>query len=164
MVREDQISDEFWAIVEPLLPTSTGRQGRPWADHRRVLEGICWRYRTGSPWRDLPEQFGPWKTVWKRHFRWSTDGTYQQIMDAVQDAGLLDQSATDEVEQLLAVDSTVVRAHQHAAGARHDSVTPNAPADRAGDTGGWIELQESAAWPAHPRTSPGRERLKRGLP
>ena len=83
MVRQGQISDEFWAVVEPLLPSSEGRRGRPWADHRQMLEGISWRYRTGSPWRDLPADFGPWQTVWKRHFRWSTDGTYQQIMDAV---------------------------------------------------------------------------------
>lgn len=144
MVRQGQISDEFWAVVEPLLPSSQGRRGRRWADHRRVLEGICWRYRTGSPWRDLPEEFGPWQTVWKRHFRWSTDGTYQQIMDAVQDAGLLDPAAGDDVERLLAVDSTIVRAHQHAAGARHDSVTEQDPADPAQNTGGPLELQESA--------------------
>ncbi|MGL5867316.1 MAG: transposase, partial [Dermatophilaceae bacterium] len=71
MVRQGQVSDEFWAVVEPLLPSSRGRRGRPWSDHRLMLEGICWRYRTGSPWRDVPEVFGPWQTVWKRHFRWS---------------------------------------------------------------------------------------------
>ncbi len=144
MVRMGQVSDEFWAVVEPLLPSSEGRRGRPWSDHRRVLEGICWRYRTGSPWRDVPEQFGPWKTVWKRHFRWSTDGTYQQMMQAVQAAGLLDEAACGDVERLLAVDSTIVRAHQHAAGARHDSVTRQVVAQPAGHTGGRIELQESA--------------------
>ncbi len=145
MVRQGQISDEFWAIVKPLLPSSAGRRGRPWADHRQMLEGICWRYRTGSPWRDVPEDFGPWKTVWKRHFRWSTDGTYQQMMDAVQDAGLLAEGAQDAVERLLAVDSTVVRAHQHAAGARHDSATAQSAAQPEPNTGGCVELQESAA-------------------
>lgn len=109
-----------------------------------MLEGICWRYRTGSPWRDLPEEFGPWQTVWKRHFRWSTDGTYQLIMDAVQDAGLLDEAAGDYVERLLAVDATIVRAHQHAAGARHDSVTQEVVESPGGHTGGRIELQVSA--------------------
>lgn len=145
MVRQERISDEFWAVVEPLLPSSEGRRGRPWADHRQMLEGISWRYRTGSPWRDLPEEFGPWQTVWKRHFRWSTDGTYQQIMDAVQAAGLLPEAAGDDVERLLAVDSTIVRAHQHAAGARHDSVTPEVVVEPAGHTGGRVELQEFAA-------------------
>lgn len=144
MVRQGQIPDEFWAVVEPLLPTSLGRRGRPWADHRLVLEGICWRYRTGSPWRDLPEEFGPWKTVWKRHFRWSTDGTYQLIMDAVQDAGLVDDSVAEDIERLLAVDATIVRAHQHAAGARADSVTPQMSEQLLGHTGGSVELQESA--------------------
>lgn len=144
MVRDGVISEEFWAVVEPLLPSSEGRRGRPWADHRRTLEGISWRYRTGSPWRDLPVEFGPWQTVWKRHFLWSTDGTYQQIMDAAQQAGLLDQDAEGTVEQLLAVDSTVVRAHQHAAGARHDAVIPEVCEEHAEDTGGWIELHKSA--------------------
>lgn len=136
MVRQGVISEEFWAVVEPVLPSSLGRRGRPWADHRRTLEGICWRYRTGSPWRDLPAEFGPWQTVWKRHFRWSTDGTYQRVMDAVQAAGLLDEALTQDVERLLAVDSTVVRAHQHAAGARHDSVTQEPGEQPAGATGG----------------------------
>lgn len=145
MVRQGQITDEFWAVVEPLLPTSRGRRGRPWADHRRMLEGICWRYRTGAPWRDVPEEFGPWQTVWKRHFRWSTDGTYQRIMGAAQDAGLVDDAAEEDVEQLLAVDATIVRAHQHAAGARHDSVTEEVSAQPSGHTGGWIELHECAA-------------------
>lgn len=145
MVRQGQVSDEFWAIVEPLLPSSEGRRGRRWSDHRRILEGICWRYRTGLPWRDVPAEFGPWQTVWKRHFRWSTDGTYQQMMVAVQEAGLLEENATDDVERLLAVDSTIVRAHQHAAGARHDSVTPEVGEQPAGHTGGRVELQESAA-------------------
>lgn len=136
MVREGQVSNEFWAIVEPLLPVPRAKAGRPWADHRRMLEGICWRYRTGSPWRDLPAEFGPWQTVWKRHFRWSTDGTYQQILTAVQDAGLLDGGEQLDVEQLLSVDSTVVRAHQHAAGARRDSATTEAAELLPGHTGG----------------------------
>ena len=144
MVRSGQVSDEFWAVVQPLLPSSQGRRGRRWSDHRRILEGICWRYRTGSPWRDVPREFGPWQTVWKRHFRWSTDGTYQQMMAAVQQAGLLDEAAAGDVERLLAVDSTIVRAHQHAAGARGDSVTARVVAQPAGHTGGRIESQESA--------------------
>jgi transposase len=140
MVREGQISDEFWAIVEPLLPVPRVRAGRPWADHRRMLEGICWRYRTGSPWRDLPAEFGPWQTVWKRHFRWSTDGTYQLMLRAVQDAGSAGGDVDDVVERLLAVDSTIVRAHQHCAGARKDSALAKA----AAHTGGPVELQGSA--------------------
>ncbi len=144
MVRLGQISDEFWAVVEPLLPRSGGKAGRPWADHRRMLEGICWRYRTGSPWRDLPVEFGPWQTVWKRHFRWSTDGTYQQILEAAQDAGLVEEGPDADVEQLLSVDSTVARAHQHAAGARRDSATVEDLGPSGVHTGGSVESQECA--------------------
>ena len=144
MVRDGVFSDEFWAVVEPILPSSKGRPGRPWTDHRRALEGIAWRYRTGSPWRDLPVEFGAWQTAWERHFRWSQDGTYQRIFDAVRLAGLLRQSVDPDLEQLLSADSTVVRAHQHAAGARRSSVgAPVLPAP-AQDTGGTIELHEFA--------------------
>jgi transposase len=143
MVRDGVFSDEFWDVVEPILPSSKGRVGRPWKDHRQALEGIAWRYRTGSPWRDLPVEFGPWQTVWERHFRWSRDGTYQRIFDEVRVAGLLRQGVDEDLEQLLSVDSTVVRAHQHAAGARKSSV--GAPAMVAAqDTGGTVELHEFA--------------------
>jgi transposase len=144
MVRDGLISDEFWAVVGPMLPAKGGRRGRPWRDHREVLEGICWRYRTGSPWRDLPVEFGPWQTVWKRHFRWSTDGTYQRMFWAVQAAGLVDAAVSVSVKSLLSVDSTVVRAHQHAAGARKDSAGREVVGQLDGDTGGSVELQESA--------------------
>jgi len=118
MVRADVISDELWALLEPVLPGVAGRPGRPWNDHRRTLEGIVWRFRTGSPWRDLPSEFGAYQSVWERHRRWSTDGTYNTMFAVVK------ADATDEDRQLMgtiSVDSTSIRAHQHAAGARfHD--------------------------------------------
>jgi transposase len=114
MLRTDAISDDLWAVIEPVLPTNECRRGRPWNDHRRTLEGIAWRFRIGSPWRDLPAEFGPWQSVWERHRRWSADGTYAAMFAAVrEDAGAED---TDVLE-LISVDSTSVRAHQHAAGA-----------------------------------------------
>ena len=137
MSRTRVLTDAQWELISPLMPSSDGKQGKPFRDHRQVVEGIIYRYRTGIAWRDLPVQYGPWKTVWKRHFRWSTDGTHQQMMQAVQAAGLLDEAACGDVERLFAVDSTIVRAHQHAAGARRDSV-----AEPADDTGGRIELHE----------------------
>jgi transposase len=76
MVRSGVISDELWAVLEPVLPVHGGRRGRPWNDHRLTLEAICWRFRTGSLWRDLPAEFGAWQSIWERHRRWSTDGTY----------------------------------------------------------------------------------------
>jgi transposase len=143
MVRDGVFSDDFWAVVEPVLPSSSGRRGRPWNDHRRTLEGIAWRYRTGTPWRDLPVEFGAWQTVWERHFRWSQDGTYQRIFDAVRSAGMLAPSGDDDLERLLSIDSTVVRAHQHAAGARKLVVEEGAVLPD-GDTGGTAELHAFA--------------------
>ena len=99
------------------------RRGRPWNDHRCTLEGIIWRYRTGSPWRDLPVEFGAWQSVAERHLRWSVDGTYAQIFTAIQ-TGLPD--AEHDLLELLSVDSTSVRAHQHAAGGKKGArITPS---------------------------------------
>lgn len=134
MLRDGVISDELWDVLEPVMPQDAGRRGRPWNDHRRTLEGIAWRFRTGSPWRDLPDAFGPYQSVWQRHRLWSTDGTYEAMFAAVREqAGLED----DDMDQILSIDSTIVRAHQHAAGARRDSVA-TAPATH---TGGRIESQ-----------------------
>lgn len=116
MTRVGVISDELWAAVESLMPSDEGRRGRRFVDHRLILEGIAWRLRTGAPWRDLPADFGPWQTVWKRHHRFSFDGTYQRMFDAVRQQWT-DDELDEGVQRLLSVDSTVVRAHQHAAGA-----------------------------------------------
>lgn len=135
MLREGVISDELWDVLEPVMPQDAGRRGRPWNDHRTTLEGIIWRFRTGSPWRDLPDAFGAYQSVWQRHLRWSTDGTYARMFAAAREhAGL----GREDLEPILSIDSTVVRAHQHAAGARRDSVS----ADDAQGAGGRIELHE----------------------
>ncbi|MBB1503173.1 transposase [Propioniciclava sp. MC1683] len=73
------MTDEDWARLAPLMPRTGAKGGRPWADHRLIVEGIVWRYRTGCPWRDLPAEFGPWQTVWARHRTWSEDGTWDRI-------------------------------------------------------------------------------------
>lgn len=114
MLRTDAISDDLWAVIEPVLPANRCRRGRPWNDHRRTLEGIAWRFRTGSPWRDLPTEFGPWQSVWERHRRWSTDGTYTAMFTAVREEAGVEE---EQLLELISVDSTSVRVHQHAAGA-----------------------------------------------
>ncbi|MBN0038833.1 transposase [Cellulosimicrobium cellulans] len=83
MDRGRELSDEQWAAIGPLMPQVSGRS-RPWRDHRRVVEGTVHRYRTGVAWRDLPERFGPWQTVWKRHARFSRDETWDKILTALQ--------------------------------------------------------------------------------
>jgi transposase len=130
VLRSGVISDELWAVIEPVLPSGAGRRGRPWNDHRLTLEAIAWRFRTGAPWRDLPAEFGAWQSIWERHRRWSVDGTYQEMFAAVRAAAPV---GGDGLVELMSVDSTSIRAHQHAAGARFHE-----------HTGGRIESQESA--------------------
>ena len=137
VARTGQLSDEAWSLIEPLLPSSAGRRGGQWRDHRQVLEAILWRYRTGSPWRDLPAEFGPWQTIWKRLNRWSGDGTLDKLLAAAHG----DAEIAGELEWMVSVDSTIARAHQHAAGA--PKIDPEVSGTPAEDTGGRIELQGS---------------------
>jgi putative transposase len=77
MSERDVISDRLWAQMEPLLPSTAPQRGGRWRhSHRELLEAIAWRFRTGAPWRDLPERFGPWQTAYHRHNCWFEDGTY----------------------------------------------------------------------------------------
>ena len=119
MLRASEVSDELWALLEPVLPVG-GHQGRPWNDRRLTLEGIIWRYRTGSPWRDVPEHFGAWQSVWERHRRWSDDGTYVRLFAQVRAAA---PERDEQLLNLLSIDSTIARAHQHSAGALHGAHT-----------------------------------------
>jgi transposase len=113
-LERHDLTDEEWERLRGLLPADPSRGGR-WRDHRTVIDGIFFRTRAGCPWRDLPEGFGNWKTVYNRHRRWSGDGTWEKILDAL-------RAGCDEAKGkawTVAADATVVRAHQHAAGARH---------------------------------------------
>ncbi|GAA2363177.1 hypothetical protein GCM10010376_96900 [Streptomyces violaceusniger] len=113
MGRGDLTNAE-WARLKPHLP-ATGQRGGRWASHRKVINGILFRQRTGVPWRDLPTRFGSWKTVYERHRRWSADGTWDRILQGVQ----ADADAGGRIDwSMVSVDSTSCRAHQHAAGAR----------------------------------------------
>lgn len=118
-MRRHELTDEQWRRLAPLLPPERPATGRPNHDHRRLLNGILWRLRTGAPWRDLPERYGPWETVSSRFRRWQMAGVWDRILTALQAegdaAGALDWS-------LHFVDGSVVRAHQHAAGAKKGAV------------------------------------------
>jgi putative transposase len=110
-----------------MLPRPTGRKGRPFSDARIMVEGIIYRYRCGIAWRDLPEVFGPWQTVWTWHHRMAVEGTWDKVLAKL-------TAATDQVglvDWSLSVDSTIARAHQHATNTKRR-------------TGGWIELHESS--------------------
>jgi transposase len=113
VITRHDLEDEEWVRLEPLLPRNPGRGGR-WADHRRTINGIVFRTRAGCPWRDLPEYYGHWLTVYKRHRRWSYDGTWAEIVQVLR-AGCDEAAGSNWA---VGADSTVVRAHRHAAGAR----------------------------------------------
>lgn len=115
MVRRGEMTDQAWAQIQPLLPTND-RRGRPWKNHRRVIDGILWKLRTGAPWRDLPDRYGSWKTCYDRFVRWRQDGTWERLLKHVQTKS----DAVAEIEWIVSIDSSVVRAHQHAAGARKE--------------------------------------------
>ena len=113
MRRRHELTETEWARLQPLLPPR--KAGKPRQDDRRILNGILWKLATGVPWRDLPERCGPWQTVYTRFRRWTTAGVWDRLLAAVQrqaDAG-------GELDwELHFVDGTVIRAHQHAAGAK----------------------------------------------
>jgi transposase len=103
------MTDEEWEIIAPFLTTPSSRGGRPPANHRRVLDGALWICRTGAPWRDLPEAFGNWNSVWRQFRRWSLSGIWDLVLQALADSG-------GELDMLQMIDSTTVRAHRCAAG------------------------------------------------
>lgn len=113
--RRHELSDEQWAHLVELLPPERPKTGRPAIEHRQVVNGILWVLRTGAPWRDLPERCGNWKTVYSRFRRWREAGVWEQVFAAVQQAA--DQRGEVGWEVHF-VDGSIVRAHQHAAGAK----------------------------------------------
>ena len=108
MKRRHELSDEQWSQIEPHVPGREGDPGRTGEDNRLFLNAVLWIARTGAPWRDLPERFGKWNSVFQRFNRWCKCGVWQQLLEAL--------GGDPDLETLL-LDSTIVRAHQHAAGA-----------------------------------------------
>lgn len=142
VVRRHELTEQAWQQIAPLLPNPTGPGGR-WADHRRVLNGILWKLSTGVPWRDVPERYGPWQTLAERHRRWSADGTWDRLLAHVQQHS----DAVGEIDWDIVVDATIVRAHQHAAGARNGGRT--GPQTKPRTLPGWAEHQgpSRCRWP-----------------
>jgi transposase len=113
MVGRGELTESAWEQIAPLLPPN-GCRGGQWQDHRTVINGILWKLRTGAPWRDLPERYGSWQTCHSRLVRWQQDGTWDRLLAHVQTKS----DAVGEVSWEVSIDSTVIRAHQHASGAR----------------------------------------------
>jgi transposase len=113
-----ELTDAQWQRLQPLLPSLAPRVGRPSLDHRLVVNGILWILRTGAPWRDMPQRYGKWETVSGRFYRWRKDGLWQRILSSLQQQANLKGQLN---WQLHHVDGSVIRAHQHAAGAKRGS-------------------------------------------
>lgn len=114
MYHRHAISDSDWERIEDLLPGRPGQTGWLAADNRQFINALLWIAKTGAPWRDLPERFGNWNSVWKRFDRWARKGTLKLVFEALQDPDL----------EWLILDSTVVRAHPCAAGAKKKRMAP----------------------------------------
>ena len=135
-MRRYELSDRQWERIAPLFPHPThhGKPGRPAGDYRPIVHGILWILHTGAPWRDLPERYGPWQTVWDRFNAWRQDGTWVRLvtslLDELDDKGLIDHD-------LWCIDGSVIRASRAAAGAKKKGERPpQARRTQGGATGG----------------------------
>ncbi len=123
-MRRYSLRDSQWERIRDLLPGRDGHVGVTAADNRLFVEAVIYRYRAGIPWRDLPERFGDWKNVHRRHSRWSKSGVWGRVFNHL---------AADADNEYAMIDSTIVRAHQHSAGAPKKGATTRRSGGRAGD-------------------------------
>jgi transposase len=124
-MRRYGLRDDQWERIKDFLPGSEGHVGGTAKDNRLFVEAVLYRYRTGCPWRDLPERFGYWKSVHQRFSRWATSGVFERIFKAL---------ASDHDNEYMMIDATIVRAHQHSSGARKKTANKRSAgpaADRA---------------------------------
>ena len=121
-MRRHEIKDEDWERIKDMLPGQPGDPGVTAKDNRLFIDAVLWIAKTGAPWRDLPERFGNWNSVWRRFDRWSRKGVWLRIFEELKDPDL----------EWLILDSTVIRAHQHAAGAEKKSGPRTAAGPGAG--------------------------------
>ena len=117
MVRRYGLRDDQWEKIQDLLPGRADTVGVTARANRMFVEAVLYRYRAGIPWRDLPERFGDWKNMHRRHRRWSEGGVWQRVFEHL---------AGDADNEYAMIDSTIVRAHQHAAGAKGGTKKPSA--------------------------------------
>jgi transposase len=154
-MRRYELTDEQWALIEPVIPHAA--TGRPRKDPRVLLNGMFWVLRSGAPWRDLPERFGPWQTVYHHFNSWRRQGVYERILEALQVR--LDQEGRIDWD-LWCVDGTMVRASRSAAGAGKKGAPASPPttrwAARAADSGA------SSTWSLTATAFPSGSTSRRG--
>ena len=122
MTRRYALREDQWERIEALLPGRAGHVGGTARDNRLFVEAVLYRYRAGIPWRDLPERFGDFRVIHTRHMRWSRSGVWARVFQHL--------AAADN--EYAMIDATIIRAHQHAGGAKGGTQRPNASAARAG--------------------------------
>ena len=159
-----ELTDEQWDLVKGLFPTQ--KRGGKWNDHRTTLDGMLWMLRSGAPWRDLPERYGKWKSVYGRFNRWRREGTFDRLLKALQIR--LDKQGKIDWDLWL-VDGSNVRASRAAAGARKKGARASisspptthwvaAAADGAASST-WLLTQRALCWPSpSPRGKPTNRR------
>ena len=123
-MRRYGLRDDQWDRIRDGLPGSSGSVGVTAADNRLFVEAVLYRYRAGIPWRDLPERFGDWKNTHRRFSRWAKTGVWKAIFQTL---------AADADNEYAMIDSTIVRAHQHSAGAKKKPARTRRSGDRAED-------------------------------
>ena len=123
MTRRYALREDQGERIEALLPGRAGHVGGTARDNRLFVEAVLYRYRAGIPWRDLPERFGDFRVIHTRHMRWSRSGVWERVFQHL---------AADADNEYAMIDTTIIRAHQHAAGAKGGTQRPNASAARAG--------------------------------
>ena len=136
MRHRHAISDEDWDRIQGLLPGRAGTPGARAKDNRLFVDAVLWIGKTGAPWRDLPERFGNWNSAARRFSRWAQGGVWQKVFEALQDPDL----------EWLILDSTIIRAHPHAAGAKKGRTAKAARPSRP---------SAAAAGASRPRSTPG---------
>jgi transposase len=124
MVRRYGLRDDQWDRMKELLPGRKETVGVTAKDNRLFVEAVIYRYRAGIPWRDLPERFGDWNNIARRHRRWSESGVWKKVFERL---------AQDADNEYAMIDSTIIRAHQHAAGAKGGIKRRNASDDQKAD-------------------------------
>jgi len=139
-MRRHEITDEQWNRIKDFLPGKPGDPGRTAVDNRQFINAVLWIARTGAPWRDLPERFGEWNSVFQRFNRWCKRGVWAQLLEHWKDPDL----------EYLMLDSTIIRAHQHAAGAQKKGEPNRHWAARAGDSA------PNCTWPSMQKAVPSR--------
>lgn len=140
-MRRHELADAQWDLIRDLMPTEGG-PGRPWKDHRSMVNAMMWILRTGAPWRDLPDYYGPWQTVYDRFNRWRKEGLWDRILERLRIR--LDKEGRIDWD-LWCIDSSLIRASRAAAGARKKGIQRKSP-----QTTHWVargaDLEQNFTW------------------